>query len=420
MAISQVRAQFDGQWYTLTYNSETGRYEGQVLPSESSHSQSGGYYNITVEATNDTSQVSAIDGTSASALRLVVKEATAPVVTLVSPPAGYLNTNAPLIVFTVTDEVGGSGVDPSTISVLLDGTQAADPVLEAITNGYRVSCTLSDVEEGEHTITATASDYDGNPTELAVSYIIDTVPPALKLSLPNAHRIVDESEIAVAGSTSDLTTPPVTVDIKCNGKDQGGITISGAGLFSKAVPLSVGINDIVVTATDLSGQVSTETIRIYRMITDRTEADVEWVKTLAAKGWAAMTDTERAEWNSDMKGAYNSGDLNRVTAAAEYLNEMLTEEGYQTGYVPVYPATGRTEWLETDIVSESNAAGYLENVDRLRSIIPADVPETPPDMQLMDYEEANDIEKILVGIDAVHQYMEPSQWYSGEINCGEV
>lgn len=38
----------------------------------------------------------------------------------------------------------------------------------------------------------------------------------------------------------------------------------------------------------------------------------------------------------------------------------------------------------------------------------------------MHYEEANDIEKILVGIDAVHQYRETSQWYAGEIYCSEV
>lgn len=65
-------------------------------------------------------------------------------------------------------------------------------------------------------------------------------------------------------------------------------------------------------------------------------------------------------------------------------------------------------------------AGYLANVERLRNVIAAEGPETPEDLEGMHFEEANDIEKILVGIDAVHQYADAPYWYSGEIICGEV
>ena len=52
---------------------------------------------------------------------------------------------------------------------------------------------------------------------------------------------------------------------------------------------------------------------IDTLITDRTEADFDRAKALAAKGWDDMTDDEKAEWRANPKGAYNVSDLNRVT-----------------------------------------------------------------------------------------------------------
>ena len=62
---------------------------------------------------------------------------------------------------------------------------------------------------------------------------------------------------------------------------------------------------------------------IDNLVTDRTQADVERVKALAAKGFAAMTSDEQAEWLAGMKGAYNASDLNRVGTALNYLAGRL-------------------------------------------------------------------------------------------------
>lgn len=64
------------------------------------------------------------------------------------------------------------------------------------------------------------------------------------------------------------------------------------------------------------------------MVTDRTSADVSRVEELAAKGWSGMTTVEQTEWAAGMKGAYNHTDLNRVTAAMDYINEQLVGYGY--------------------------------------------------------------------------------------------
>lgn len=75
---------------------------------------------------------------------------------------------------------------------------------------------------------------------------------------------------------------------------------------------------------------------IDELITDRTQSDVTHWQELHDKGWAGMTDEEKAEWNTaSMKGAYNYTDLNRVTEAMDYLNDLFSGYGYSTGYKPI-------------------------------------------------------------------------------------
>ena len=62
MAITQVRAQFNGQWYTLTYNEDARAYQTAITPDTFSGGQPDGYYDVTVEATNDSGVVVTTDG----------------------------------------------------------------------------------------------------------------------------------------------------------------------------------------------------------------------------------------------------------------------------------------------------------------------------------------------------------------------
>lgn len=62
------------------------------------------------------------------------------------------------------------------------------------------------------------------------------------------------------------------------------------------------------------------------LITDRTQADVTRWKTLHDKGWFRMSPEEKVEWSSGLKGTYNASDLNRVTAAMEYINNRLVRD----------------------------------------------------------------------------------------------
>ena len=62
MAVKKVEAVINGQTYTLTLNSATGKYEATITaPAKSSYNQSGHYYPVTVKATDDAGNVRTVD-----------------------------------------------------------------------------------------------------------------------------------------------------------------------------------------------------------------------------------------------------------------------------------------------------------------------------------------------------------------------
>lgn len=264
MAIKQVRAQVNGQWYTLTLQAN-GRYEASITaPGATSFNQPGGYYNVTVEATNTAGTSGTADASTLDGLKLYVKEKVAPVITILSPSGGaYVTNNKQPVVFTITDEAGGSGVKLDSVAVKLDGSpvSAGEVTHSAISNGYSFTYTPAQaLGDGDHTVTVDATDNDGNAAaQKSTTFKVDTIPPTLNVTSPSEGMITSTDALTVSGTTNDATSSPVTVKISLNGTDQGAVTVGGDGAFSKAVTLKEGANVIVVTATDAAGKSSSVT-----------------------------------------------------------------------------------------------------------------------------------------------------------------
>lgn len=183
------------------------------------------------------------------------------------------------------------------------------------------------------------------------------------------------------------------------------------------------------------------------LITSRTQADAQRVKTLRDKGWSNMTETERDEFISGMIGAYNHTDLNRVESAVQFVNDYLNAlQGNLDTYreaqfvasdpywmVPFeYPVTleTKTDWLISDLPTESDLERYLRNVSELTDRIPI-VKNLPSTMDRLTIDGANEIERaMLAEYDAGQNYeaetkrlidnTAKSYVYSGEIFGGEV
>lgn len=156
---------------------------------------------------------------------------------------------------------------------------------------------------------------------------------------------------------------------------------------------------------------------MVNLITDRTAADVTRAKTLNDRGFDDWTTAEVAEYLADLKGSYNASDLNRVESAVQYVLNRFKADGYDD----LYPSI-RTEWAITDFMSVAETQRYLQNIRDLRAqfVMPSGTPEVPADMDNFTYEEANDLERILVIIDEYITKIEQAFTYSGELYGGEI
>ena len=182
-------------------------------------------------------------------------------------------------------------------------------------------------------------------------------------------------------------------------------------------------NEIYVVALTLInalGTTSNANFTLYygvlNLITDRTERDVERWRLLHSKGFEALTQDEKAEWQSAMKGAYNFTDMNRVESAVEFISHRLAELGYS-----VTPEV-KTVWTVKDYPTKADMDRYFANVALLRSILPmySTTPATPTTRKKMDYLVANDVEHILSDVDRRITGIKQSWFYSGDIFTGEI
>lgn len=404
MALTQVRAKLGDTWVDLVYNEATGRYEGTLTAPGTSIHQPGGYYNLEVEAANDTGKTASLTGAQFQPLRLVVREDVSPTLTIISPPAGWLLTGSPVITVDAVDESGGSGVDPDTFS-------PAGGAVQEIDGGYRYTWSPPEPwADGPHTVTFSVSDRDGNTASVSAAYTVDTVPPVLRITAPDLHRVVDLAELTVAGYVRDALSGPA------------GVTINGTevpltdGVFSAQISLEVGVNLLQVTARDNAGLTATETITVLRLVTDRTQADADKVASLMARGMSDWTAEELA-WVLTapcLRGSYDAADYNRVGQAVAFVSQWLSAAGY-------WPRTNpKTDWTTQDVPTQSQTAQYLKNIRALRPLLPIQTPEPPQSMDNPTIQGANDIERILVTLDSVRPRVGLSSFVCGEIFCGEV
>lgn len=182
-------------------------------------------------------------------------------------------------------------------------------------------------------------------------------------------------------------------------------------------------NEIYVVVLDLINALGTTTnasFTLYygtlNLITNRTAQDVERWRLLHEKGYTALTEAEKAEWDDAMRGAYNYVDMNRVETAVDFLKSRLAELD-----IYVYPEV-KTTWKVSDHPTKADMDRYFANVEMLRSVLPmySSTPKTPTTRKKMDYLVANDVEQILSDVDRRIQGIKQAWYYAGDVFTGEM
>lgn len=143
---------------------------------------------------------------------------------------------------------------------------------------------------------------------------------------------------------------------------------------------------------------------------DRTQADVDRVEELNKKYLAGtITDEEKEEWMSDLKGALNSSDLNRIESNMLALSEMFGS------------FIKSKNWIVGDIPRVNDYKRILENLNTIRESWPVLI-ETPdnPKQPLTTYGKWNDIEKILHDINQNYiRHIESFYYCGNDVFAGE-
>lgn len=152
---------------------------------------------------------------------------------------------------------------------------------------------------------------------------------------------------------------------------------------------------------------------IDTLVTDRTAADVARVHELAVKGYAGMTAAELSEWLAGMKGAYNAADLNRVGTALNYLRDRLTGV---CGRDITWQA--KTDWAMTYVITAAQGGAYHDQISDIRAALtyPANAPDVP-EIALLTYAGANDIERILTICETLVDNVIYAFRYTGAAEC---
>jgi hypothetical protein len=182
-------------------------------------------------------------------------DVTPPTISDLQPADGaYVNDPMPEISAVVQDEPGGSGIDPGSIELRVNG--------ELVEHAYdpetgKVSYTPEEpLEEGLHAVSLSVADFGGNVTAtVTVEAVVDTTPPVI--TPPASTSSADYGFTANVHQAS-------TVIVRVNGTEVDAYN-SGTGTVDLELP--EGVHTVVIIAVDAAGN---ETVVEWTFTVDTT------------------------------------------------------------------------------------------------------------------------------------------------------
>jgi hypothetical protein len=173
-----------------------------------------------------------------------------------APAAGAaLEGRRPPVAFTLAD--AGSGIDPTSLRVLLDGSDVAP--FGALVDGRFGYTPPADLGYGHHTVSVAVSDRFGNamaPRQWGFD-VVDATPPLLTDVRPDdgASSSDRTPAISVAIADAGIGVDPASITVQLDGTDVTALGGFAGGRFTltPAAPLGYGSHSVAVRAADRSG-----------------------------------------------------------------------------------------------------------------------------------------------------------------------
>jgi chitobiase/beta-hexosaminidase-like protein/glucodextranase-like protein/Big-like domain-containing protein/LVIVD repeat-containing protein len=180
-------------------------------------------------------------------------DSTPPIIFASSPGDGaLLNIPRPVISASYRDEANGSGINPATARLIVDGV---DVTAAALITASGISYTpTTDLSFGDHTANITIADRAANPATLFWHFTTDTIPPMFKITSPLNGQYLNTPLISISGYINDTTAR-----VFANGSEA---QVTSQGFMLEGFPLVEELNTITVEAKDPAGNSATDTIKV--------------------------------------------------------------------------------------------------------------------------------------------------------------
>jgi hypothetical protein len=217
---------------------------------------------------------------------------------------------------------------------------------EFTTNNFQAFDVM--LTNGLNTLTLHATDLAGNVSTLVTNFNLDysakTNPPNVLVTWPQSGTQVSGSSFTMDGQVNDATIAVVATITDSNGNNNkiNGIVERTGKFWVENIPLNSGINTVMLTATDVAGNITTTNFNITQsalvLTIDPVLGDL-WQSTTGISG--TISDATYAVWVNGIKGhnngngtwsasnvPVNSGGTASFMATAYAPNEQQPDGGY--------------------------------------------------------------------------------------------
>jgi hypothetical protein len=156
-----------------------------------------------------TAQISNNAGTVGSATSTFVVDTTPPTLSF-QAPAAKINSNTPTVTISYSD--AGSGVNPFSLTLSVDGADVSSLVAPGPSSATGVLQLNPPLSDGTHQLSATIADRAGNRSQpAALSFVVDTKPPVLTFASPSNNSFINNPTPSLLLKYNDGTGTGVDV-----------------------------------------------------------------------------------------------------------------------------------------------------------------------------------------------------------------
>lgn len=151
------------------------------------------------------------------------------------------------------------------------------------------------------------------------------------------------------------------------------------------------------------------------LITDRTQADVNYAESLYKKLWGDLTEQEKADFTAGLKGSYKASDLNRVGTALITIRDRLRTHGIDV------PADVREDYAADEVLDKAIMDAYIKSANAVHDAVENSAPQPPAEIDGLDWDGANNIERAIIAVDDVLESREIGWIYAdAELYAGDM